>query len=55
MVFDALVDPRVLDFARPGAERVFAGKRGGRPSAEQADITAQLDRRWRARGGACCG
>jgi uroporphyrin-III C-methyltransferase len=25
-----------------GAERVFAGKRGGKPSAEQADITATL-------------
>ena len=42
VVFDALVDERVMDFVRPGAERVFAGKRGGRPSAEQADITAQL-------------
>ena len=42
VVFDALVDRRVLEFVRPGAEQVFAGKRGGRPSAEQADITAQL-------------
>ena len=42
IVFDALVDERVLEFVPPSAERVFAGKRGGRPSAEQADITAQL-------------
>jgi uroporphyrin-III C-methyltransferase len=42
IVFDALVDQRILEFVPDGAERVFAGKRGGRPSAEQADITAQL-------------
>jgi uroporphyrin-III C-methyltransferase len=42
IVFDALVDERILEFVPPSAERVFAGKRGGRPSAEQADITAQL-------------
>jgi uroporphyrin-III C-methyltransferase len=41
LVHDALVDPAVLDLA-PQAERIFAGKRGGRPSAEQADITAAL-------------
>ncbi len=42
VVFDALVDERIMQFVAPKAERVFAGKRGGRPSAEQADITAQL-------------
>ena len=42
VVHDALVDPRILDLARPGAERVFAGKRGGKPSAQQEDITARL-------------
>jgi uroporphyrin-III C-methyltransferase len=42
IVHDALVDPRVLDLARPDARRIFAGKRGGRPSARQADISAQL-------------
>jgi uroporphyrin-III C-methyltransferase len=42
VVHDALVDARVLDLARPDARRVFAGKRGGRPSAHQADISAQL-------------
>ncbi len=42
IVFDALVDERIMEFVPAAAERVFAGKRGGRPSAEQADITAQL-------------
>jgi uroporphyrin-III C-methyltransferase len=42
VVHDALVDSRVLALARPDARRVFAGKRGGRPSAHQADIIAQL-------------
>lgn len=42
VVHDALVDARVLAFAPATAERIFAGKRGGKPSATQADITAQL-------------
>ena len=42
IVHDALVDPRVLALARPDAECIFAGKRGGKPSADQADITARL-------------
>ena len=42
VVHDALIDPRVLELARPGAARVFAGKRGGRPSPTQPDISAQL-------------
>ncbi|MDT7950401.1 MAG: uroporphyrinogen-III C-methyltransferase [Acetobacteraceae bacterium] len=42
VVFDALVDQRIVDFIRPGADRLFAGKRGGRPSAIQGDITATL-------------
>lgn len=41
LVHDALVDPAVLDLA-PQAARIFAGKRGGKPSAEQADIIATL-------------
>jgi uroporphyrin-III C-methyltransferase len=48
MVYDALVDPRVLDMARPGAVRHFAGKRGGKPSPKQPDITARLIRDARA-------
>ena len=42
LVHDALVDPRVLALARSDAELRFAGKRGGRPSMAQADISAQL-------------
>lgn len=42
VVYDALVDPRILDLARPDAQRVFAGKRGGRPSPKQADISERL-------------
>ncbi len=44
VVHDALVDARVLGLARAGATRVFAGKRGGHPSAHQGDITAELVR-----------
>lgn len=38
IVHDALVDERVLALANPEAEMHFAGKRGGRPSAQQRDI-----------------
>src|SRR5205807_6166183 len=42
VVHDALVDHRVLALAGPHARLEFAGKRGGRPSAEQHDITNRL-------------
>ena len=42
VVYDALVDSRVLDLAHPEAELEYAGKRGGRPSAKQADISLRL-------------
>jgi uroporphyrin-III C-methyltransferase len=42
IVHDALVDPRVLALAPPATRLEFAGKRGGRPSAVQADISARL-------------
>lgn len=42
VVYDALVDERVLRFARPGAELEFAGKRGGAASPKQSEITARL-------------
>lgn len=42
IVHDALVDPRVLALAHPGASFEFAGKRGGKPSALQADISERL-------------
>lgn len=42
IVYDALVDARIVDLARSDAVRVPAGKRGGQPSPKQPDITAQL-------------
>ncbi|MGB0921451.1 MAG: uroporphyrinogen-III C-methyltransferase [Alphaproteobacteria bacterium] len=42
IVYDALVSPDILAFAKEGAELVHAGKRGGKPSAAQDDITAAL-------------
>jgi uroporphyrin-III C-methyltransferase len=42
ILYDALVDKGVLALARPEAVREFAGKRGGRPSANQRDITDRL-------------
>jgi uroporphyrin-III C-methyltransferase len=40
--YDALVDARILALAREGAELEFAGKRGGKPSLSQADISQRL-------------
>ena len=42
VVYDALVGEGVLALARPGAELLFAGKRGGKPSPKQADISRRL-------------
>jgi uroporphyrin-III C-methyltransferase len=42
VVYDSLVDDRILRLARPGAGLIFAGKRGGKPSPKQRDISARL-------------
>jgi uroporphyrin-III C-methyltransferase len=42
IVHDALVDKRVLALAGAQAKLEFAGKRGGKPSATQADISRRL-------------
>ena len=42
VVYDALVSDKMLDLANPAAERIYAGKRGGKPSPKQADITIRL-------------
>jgi uroporphyrin-III C-methyltransferase len=42
ILYDALVDDAVLRVARPSAVLEFAGKRGGRPSPQQRDITERL-------------
>jgi len=44
VVYDALVDPRILRLARSDAKLDHAGKRGGRPSPSQTDISARLIR-----------
>ena len=41
VIYDALVEPRILDWA-PQAEHIYAGKRGGKPSAVQRDISLRL-------------
>lgn len=42
VVYDALVDERILALADPAAEMIFAGKRGGRPSPTQPAISGRL-------------
>ena len=41
VIYDALVQEAILDWA-PQAEHIFAGKRGGKPSAKQRDISLRL-------------
>ncbi|WP_293509861.1 uroporphyrinogen-III C-methyltransferase [Parvibaculum sp.] len=42
VVYDALVDEAVLQFANPRAKLEYSGKRGGKPSPKQRDISARL-------------
>ncbi|MEL6919501.1 MAG: uroporphyrinogen-III C-methyltransferase [Pseudomonadota bacterium] len=42
IVYDALVDDACLAFANPGAVLEYAGKRGGKPSPKQRDISLRL-------------
>ena len=42
VVYDALVDQSILDLAKPGAKLEYAGKRGGKPSVRQPDISLRL-------------
>jgi uroporphyrin-III C-methyltransferase len=42
VVYDALVNADVLRWVRPGAELEYAGKRGGKPSPKQRDISLRL-------------
>ncbi|MDF1854329.1 uroporphyrinogen-III C-methyltransferase [Pseudooceanicola sp.] len=41
VIYDALVQAAILDWA-PQAEHIYAGKRGGKPSAKQRDISLRL-------------
>ncbi len=42
IIYDALVSNDILALANPKAECIFAGKRGGKPSPKQSDITDQI-------------
>jgi uroporphyrin-III C-methyltransferase len=42
VVYDALVNADILRWVKPGAELEYAGKRGGRPSPRQRDISLRL-------------
>jgi uroporphyrin-III C-methyltransferase len=42
IVHDALVDPAILEWRRPGVPAEHAGKRGGKPSPKQRDISLRL-------------
>jgi uroporphyrin-III C-methyltransferase len=42
VVYDALVNADILRWVRLGAELIYAGKRGGKPSPTQQDISVQL-------------
>ena len=42
IVYDALVDTRVLEWRGPGAFVEYAGKRGGKPSPKQRSISLRL-------------
>jgi uroporphyrin-III C-methyltransferase len=42
VVYDALVGREILALARPGSVLEYAGKRGGKPSAKQPDISHRL-------------
>ena len=42
ILYDALVDRSCLDLAKPDCVLEFAGKRGGKPSLKQAEITQRM-------------
>jgi uroporphyrin-III C-methyltransferase len=42
VLYDALVNETLLKLARPGAELIYAGKRAGRKSCRQSDISRTL-------------
>ena len=42
IIYDALVNQAILDWANPTATIEYAGKRGGKPSPQQRDISLKL-------------
>ncbi|MCY4444898.1 MAG: uroporphyrinogen-III C-methyltransferase [Rhodobacteraceae bacterium] len=39
VIYDALVNSKLLELCNPAAEKIYAGKRGGKPSVTQQDIS----------------
>ena len=42
ILHDALIDPRILDLARPEAARIYSGKRAGEHSIDQAALCTRM-------------
>src|ERR1039457_6443379 len=45
VVYDALINPQLLEWARPGAVKIFVGKRGRHHAIEQSEINSILVRK----------
>jgi len=45
VVYDALIDPQLLEWTKPGTVHIFAGKRGRHHSKEQAEINDLIARK----------
>ncbi len=45
IVYDALINPELLHWARPGAVKIFVGKRGPHHAKEQTEINSLLARK----------
>lgn len=53
LVYDALVDNAILSYRQKKSRLVYAGKRGGKPSPQQKDISAMLIKEATAGGRVC--
>lgn len=42
IVYDALINSEILEFANSSAQIIYSGKRGGKPSPQQEDISLRL-------------
>jgi uroporphyrinogen III methyltransferase / synthase len=47
VVYDALINSRLLEWVRPGVPKVYVGKRGGQPGKKQSEINDLLVRQAR--------
>jgi uroporphyrinogen III methyltransferase/synthase len=48
VIYDSLINPDVLEYARSDAEKICAGKRGGTPSIKQSEINTLMVEKARA-------